>query len=153
MSDYHIIYDSTHFHSPVLSDLPPLGIRFISGSPRVNGSTVQADFILTRPAYSIICQISRHRELNCECNGLWHTMYYYLTCMDGKIPGGCRPQSSIPTRPWWITLFFLPIILFFYSWKSYLLFFSFYLLFFLLYLLFSFELQLESTTRGISNNY
>ena len=49
--------------------------------------------------------------------------------------------------------FLLPIILFFYSWKSYLLFFSFYLLFFLLYLLFSFELQLESTTHGISNNY
>jgi len=53
---------------PVLPDVPQLRVRFISDSPRVNGSTVEADFILTRPAFSVTCQISRHRELNCKCS-------------------------------------------------------------------------------------
>ena len=44
--------------------------------------------------------------------------------------------------------FFLPIILFFYFWKSYLLFFSFYLLFFLLYLLFSLKVNKNWSRRS-----
>ena len=56
---------------PVLPDVPQLHVHFIRDSPRVNGSTMEADFILTRPAYSVTCQISRYRELNCKHSGAY----------------------------------------------------------------------------------
>jgi len=34
---------------------------------------MEADFILTRPAYSVTCQISRYRELNCSSGSVSFT--------------------------------------------------------------------------------
>ena len=56
------------FSFPVFPDVPPLGIHFTNDSPRVSGNMVEAEFILTRPALSVTCQISRHQGKDCKCN-------------------------------------------------------------------------------------
>ena len=62
------------FSFPVFHDVPPLGIRFTDDSPRVSGNMVEAEFILTRPALSVTCQISRHQEKDCKCNNMCLSM-------------------------------------------------------------------------------
>ena len=44
--------------------VPKLGVHFINRSPRVGLNRVEADFILTRPAASITCQLKPGRRAN-----------------------------------------------------------------------------------------
>ena len=59
----------THTHTlTVRPTLPRLGIQLINNSPRVQESTVEVDFILTRPASKVTCQLGRRQQQDCKFN-------------------------------------------------------------------------------------
>ena len=68
-----IIVDHTHTHThthTVRPSLPRLGIQLINNSPRVQENTVEVDFILTRPASSVSCQLGNEQQQDCTSNCL-----------------------------------------------------------------------------------
>ncbi len=86
-----------------------------------------------RAAIILVCFVTISRTSGIPVmSACWFVLRSY-----GTMKSSFEDVRTAMPRPCWIILFFLPIILFFYSWKSCLLFFSFYLLFFSLYLLFS----------------
>ena len=68
--DFHMHMDThTHMHThtyAVRPTLPRLGIQLINNSPRVQGNTVEVDFIRTRPASKVTCQLGRRQQQDCK---------------------------------------------------------------------------------------
>lgn len=53
-------------------DVPNLGIVFINDSPRIVGNSVSAEFLLTRPAEDITCQLlGTEHKLSGDCKFMY----------------------------------------------------------------------------------
>ena len=61
-----IFYTTSYFDTFLLNtELPPLTIRLVNGSPRYNGSSIFIDFITTQPITSATCYLGNQRLQDC----------------------------------------------------------------------------------------
>lgn len=84
---YSLFFLWTNSYTAVRPILPKIRIQFINNSPRVEEGTVEADFILTRPASKVTCQLGKGSQEDCK------TICY--ACVHSKVTNWLR-KSTMP---------------------------------------------------------